>query len=154
MDSSIKSNNYASSAKLNLGLQVVTLLSEKITFDQNIGQFSMPYVTPSDTSSEAYDRTLPTKGTGNVINSNGTSLGISRITNSNYVELTVPKHLFHIIQIQTTITPNATKDEGHYTSCRPVATHTIIYNEFLKGQQFLVVNLGGNINKPYIVGVI
>ena len=29
-----------------------------------------------------------------------------------------------------------------------------IYNEFLKGQQFIILNLGGNVNKPYIIGVI
>ena len=79
---------------------------------------------------------------------------ISAINLALIASFTVPKHLFYIKEIQTTIAPNASKDEGHYTSCNPKATHVIVYNEFLKGQQFLVTNLGGNVNKPYILGVI
>lgn len=152
MDSSVMRNNYATSGAIQLGLQVVTLLSEKVTFDQNVGQFAFPFVTPNANMSEAYDRTMPKTGTGNIINRD--NLGVTNITNSNYIELTVPKHLFYIMEIQTMIKPNATMDEGHYASCSPVATHKIIYNEFLKGQQFLITSLGGNINKPYIIGVI
>ena len=152
MDSTVMKNNYATSGAVQLGLQIVTLLTEKVTFDNNIGQFAFPSITPNTSMSEAYDRSMPKTGTGNVINKD--NLGITNITNSNYIELTVPKHLFYIKEIQTTITPNAFKDEGHYTSCNPKATHVIVYNEFLKGQQFLVTNLGGNVNKPYILGVI
>ena len=152
MDSTVMKNNYATSGAVQLGLQIVTLLTEKVTFDNNIGQFAFPSITPNTSMSEAYDRSMPKTGTGNVINKD--NLGITNITNSNYIELTVPKHLFYIKEIQTTITPNASKDEGHYVSCSPKATHVIVYNEFLKGQQFLVTNLGGNVNKPYILGVI
>lgn len=152
MDSTVMKNNYATSGAVQLGLQIVTLLTEKVTFDNNIGQFAFPSITPNTSMSEAYDRSMPKTGTGNVINKD--NLGITNITNSNYIELTVPKHLFYIKEIQTTIAPNASKDEGYYTSCNPKATHIIVYNEFLKGQQFLVTNLGGNVNKPYILGVI
>ena len=152
MDSSVMRNNYATSGTMQLGLQIVTLLTEKVTFANNIGQFAFPSITPNTNMGEAYDRPMPKTGTGNVINKD--NLGITNITNSNYIQLTIPKHLFHIVEIQTTIAPNATKDEGHYSSCNPKATHVIIYNEFLKGQQFLIVNLGGNVNKPYIIGVI
>lgn len=152
MDSTVMKNNYATSGAVQLGLQIVTLLTEKVTFDNNIGQFAFPSITPNTSMSEAYDRSMPKTGTGNVINKD--NLGITNITNSNYIELTVPKHLFYIKEIQTTIAPNASKDEEHYTLCNPKATHVIVYNEFLKGQQFLVTNLGGNVNKPYILGVI
>ena len=153
MDSTVMKNNYATSGAVQLGLQIVTLLTEKVTFDNNIGQFAFPSITPNTSMNEAYNRSMPKTGTGNVINKD--NLGITNITNSNYIELTVPKHLFYIKEIQTTIAPNASLGhESCYVSCSPKATHVIIYNEFLKGQQFLVTNLSGNVNKPYILGVI
>lgn len=152
MDSTLNPQNYANNPMTMLGSQIVTLVSEKATYDTNIGKFTFPYITSTTQTSEAFERTLPKNNTSNVINKN--NLGISRITTSNYIELAIPRHLFTIKEIITTITPNASKSDGYYVGCNPKATHQIIYNEFLKGQQFIILNLGGNVNKPYIIGVI
>ena len=85
MDSTVMKNNYATSGATQLGMQIVTLLSEKVTYDNNIGQFAFPSITPNTSMSEAYDRSMPKTGTGNVINKD--NLGITNITNSNYIEL-------------------------------------------------------------------
>ena len=153
MDSSIVKSNYSNNPSTMYGTQIVELLSDVVTYDNNIGKFSLPYISPDTNNGTAYDYTLPKNNTGNIINKDN-NLGLSRITTSNYLEITIPKHLFTIKEIQTKITPNASRSDGYYTSCNPVAVNTIIYNEFVKGQKFLMINLAGNVNKPHIIGVI
>ena len=126
--------------------QIVVLKSDKLTFNSNRGRFVIPTITPTN-QGDVNENIVPKSGTGNVLNKN--NLGLTKITTSNYVELTVPKHLFHLVDIKTE--PNATKDEGHYTSCNP--KHTLIYNEFLKEQKFIAISLDGTGFTMKIIGV-
>ena len=125
----------------------IVLIDDKLTYENNKGRFIIPSLTPTMNQNAIAESTLPKQTNQNVINRE--NLGLSRITVSNYIELEVPKHLFTIKDI--TIVPNAHRDEGHYTSCSPKAT--IIYNEFLKGQKFVVVYMKENNENPVIIGV-
>ena len=148
MDSNVIPKNYANNPSISYGAQIIELMSEKVTYGQNIGRFVPPYITPSE-SGQVYERTLPKQNISNILNRSN-NLGLSKITVTNYIDIEIPKHLFTINRIE--ITTNArTGGEGYYVSCNPQAK--IIYNEFYKGQKFLIVNLGGNLNKPYIIGV-
>ena len=153
MDSSIITSNYSNNPSTMYGTQIIELLSDMVTYDNNIGKFSLPYISPDTNNNSAYDYVLKKNNTGIIINKNN-NLGLSRISTSNYLEITIPKHLFTIKEIQTKITPNASRSDGYYTSCNPVDVNTIIYNDFHKGQKFLMINLAGNVNKPYIIGVV
>lgn len=153
MDSTVIAQNYSNSNSTKYGVQIIELASETVTYENNIGNFKFPYVTPTMAGNDTFDQTLPKNNTSNIINKSN-NLGLVRITTSNYITLTIPRHLFTIKEIITHITPNASfGGEGYYVSCSPVATNTIVYNPFVKGNKFLVVNLAGNVNKPYIIGV-
>ena len=153
MDSTVIAQNYSNSTSTKFGVQIIELASEIVTYENNIGNFKFPYVTPTMAGKDAFDKTLPKYNSSNVINKSN-NLGLSRITTSNYLTLTIPRHLFTIKEIITTITPNEViGGEGYYVACNPKAVNTIVYNPFVKGNKFLVVNLAGNINKPYIIGV-
>lgn len=137
------------------GIDTVILIDEKITVDQRVGKFLLPSVTPTMNQDSAVQTSVPKRSTQNIINRE--NLGTTSITASNYIELTIPKHLFTIkdIQVQSTISPNAkTGDDGYYTSCSPKATNTVIinYNEFLKGQEFIVAYISKE--NIAIIGVI
>ena len=144
MDSSVMKSNYINNKSNSLGLHYIELISEKVTYDANIGQFIISYLTPN-LSTEAYDTKLPRNPTSNVINRDQLSLGVSNITASNYVELPIPKHLFYITNIKV----------HHPAEESPVDNEaTIIRKEYFKGQKFLVTNLAGNYDTPIIIGVI
>lgn len=144
MDSSIMKNNYINSKSNTLGIHYVELISEKVTYDNNIGKFVMSYLTPNVSKSE-YDTQLPRQSASNVINRDQLSLGVSAITTSNYVELKVPRHLFYITNISV-------YHPGGDESSTNNATITRV--EYYKGQKFLVSNLAGNYDNPVVIGVI
>lgn len=125
----------------------VVLIDDILSYENNKGKFVIPSLTPTMNNNTISESTLPKQISQNVINRD--NLGLSRITVSNYIELEVPRNLFTIKEIK--ITPNASRDEGHYTSCSPKAT--IIYNEFKKGQKFIAVYMGSNREDPVIIGV-
>lgn len=144
MDSSVMKSNYINNKSNSLGLHYIELVSEKVTYDANIGKFIISYLTPN-LSKEAYDTTLPRNSTSNVINRDQLSLGVSNITTSNYVELPIPKHLFYITEIKV----------HHPAEESPTDNYaTIIRKEYYKGQKFIVANLAGNYDSPIIIGVI
>lgn len=148
MNSEIIPKNYATSDDIVFGAHFVTLVSNKVTYENPSGKFAISYATTSMSSGSEYNKTYPKISTGNVINKD--NLGTSKITNTNYLTLTVPKHYFYItkIDIETNITPC---HHGAVGTCNP---KNIIYRkEYYKGQRFLVVNAGGNIDSPCIVGV-
>ena len=144
MDSSIMKNNYINNASNTLGIHTIELISDKVTFDSNIGKFVMSYLTPN-LSNTAYDTTLPRNATSNVINRDQLSLGVSNITASNYIELSIPKHLFYITGVFV-YHPGGDDSSTNYGK--------IERKEYTKGTRFLVVNLAGNYNVPVIIGVI
>ena len=148
MNSEIIPKNYATSNEIIYGAHFVTLVSPKVTYENPTGKFALSYATPNMSNGSEYSMTLPKNSTSNVINKD--NLGTSKITTSNYITLTVPKHYFYItkIDIQTNITPC---HHGAVGSCNP---KNIIYRkEYTKGQRFLVINAGGNIDSPVSVGV-
>ena len=124
------------------------LISEKVTYDNNIGKFVMSYLTPNLSKNE-YDTQLPRQSASNVINRDQLSLGVSNITTSNYVELSIPKHLFYITSISVSV-----YHPGGDSSSTNQANVTIHRMEYTKGQKFLVSNLAGNYDNPVIIGVI
>ncbi len=137
------------------GIDTVVLIDEKISIDQRVGKFILPSVTPTMAKDSAVQSSVPKKSTQNIINRE--NLGATSITSSNYIELTIPKHLFTIkdIQVQSTITPNAkTGGDGYYVSCNPKTTNNVVinYNEFTKGQEFIVAYVSDE--NIQIIGVI
>ena len=141
---------YANSNEVLYAVHYATLVSDKVTYDNNVGKFVLSYITPNIVS-DSFDQTLPKNSTSNVINSKGNNLGVSRVTTSNNIEIIVPKYLFYITEIK--ITPNTTRSsEGCLGSCNPKAT--IVRKEFLKDQKFIIANVGGSVNTPIIIGVI
>lgn len=133
MNSETVTSNYATDNDMIYGAHYVTLVSPKITFESNSGKFSVSYITPNISGSKEYSKTLPKNSTMNVINDD--NLDTSKITTSNTLTLDVPKHYFYIISINPT-------------------TGKIKRKEYLKGQKFVVVNAGGNVDSPCIVGVV
>ena len=144
MDSSVMKSNYINNKSNLLGLHYIVLISEKVTYDDNIGQFVVSYLTPN-LSTEAYDTVLPRNGASNVINRDQLSLGVSNITTSNYINLTIPKHLFYITGISV-YHPGGDSSSTNYA--------TIERREYYKGQKFIAANLAGNYNSPIIIGVV
>lgn len=141
MNSDNMPDNFASSNEVQYGSHVITLVSEKVSYENNIGKFIMQYATPN-TKSKAFNKTLPKQSTRNVIN-NKTLGKVSRITSSNYVNIEIPKHLFYITNIEL---------DGNSGECN--IDVKIKRNEFLKGQKFIAINAGGSVEYPMIVGVL
>lgn len=138
MESSVSTNNYANSNQLNYGAHYVTLASDSVSFGNNVGKFILSYITPNLSTDTSYDTKLPKNSGKNVINNKNNNLGISNVTSSNYVELTVPKHLFYVTEIKhTDIGTDPVVDRVTYT----------------KGQKFLVVHMDNEFTTPYIIGV-
>lgn len=174
MDSTVMTNNYANSTGLAYGAHYVTLASDKVTYDANVGKFILTYITPNLESEASYDQTRAKNSTSNVINSKGNNIGVSSITSSNYVELTVPKYLFYIKEIKTTTltttgtntstktsvshpegsSPRASSSSTSVSTSVSVSTNEIIRQEYLKGQRFLVVSRDKNYSSPIIIGVL
>lgn len=148
MNSEIIPNNYANSNEMLYGAHYATLVSGGVSYENPIGKFVLSYATPNMNDGSAYSNTLPKNNTKNIVNKE--NLGMTRITASNYIELTVPKHFFYITDIK--IKPNTLGcGMGGIGSCHPEAV--ITRRTYSKGQRFIVVNAGGNINSPCIVGV-
>ena len=148
MDSSIMKINYINNKSNSLGIHYIELISDKVTYDNNIGKFVMSYLTPNLSKNE-YDTQLPRQSASNVINRDQLSLGVSNITTSNYIELPIPKYLFYITNIAVSV-----YHPGGDESSTNQATVTINRMEYVRGQKFLVSNLAGNYDNPVIIGVI
>lgn len=149
MNSDIVTSNYANANEMLYGAHYVTLVSDKVSYDSPIGNFTMSYVTPNIGDSK-FSKTLPKKSTGNVINND--KLGTSRITTSNYLQLLVPLHFFYITEIKVA---SVLKSTGSIIIVDPRKNMSFLYTrrEYYKGTRFIVVNAGGNIDTPHIVGV-
>lgn len=138
MESSVSANNYINSNQLSYGAHYVTLASDSVSFSNNVGKFILTYITPNLSTSSSYDTKLPKNSGRNVINNKNNDLGISNITSSNYVELTVPKHLFYVTGVKH-------PDIGTEPEVQRVT--------YTKGQKFLVVHMDNEFTTPYIIGV-
>lgn len=121
------------------------LISEEISYENNIGKFIIPTLTVSMNSTEEINMQIPKKGNQNVINRD--NLGTSSITNTNYFELTVPKHFFYIETID--IVPNTRHggEDNAVLSCSPKTV--ITRHKYVKGQKFIITSF----DNPIILGV-
>ena len=151
MKSGIVSSANSSLSRSGELTEHMVLVSDKVTYENNIGKFWIPSITPS-MNMEPKDSTIPKKSTGNVINNND-NLGIVSSTISNYIELPVPRYLFYITDIK--ITPNTVRTEHEsgscLYSCAPVTVRT--RHEYLKGTKFIITFEMSNKEKPIIIGV-
>lgn len=148
MNSEIISKNYTNSKEMLYGSHYATLVSEKVTYENPVGKFVLTYATPDEPDGMPYDATIPKSNAGNVINRD--YLGNTSIKISNYVILTVPKYLFYIVDIPI-VTNVVGCGKGGIGSCNP--KNIIIRKEYFRGQRFIVMNAGGNVNAACIVGV-
>ena len=95
-----------------------------------IAKFYIPVLTPMLDSDSPYDITDHYISKSNIL-SNTTSMEIKACTTSNYLELRIPK-----LQIKE---DNNSDDIVLSSSCK-------------KGEIFVVVFIGGDPNKPFIIG--
>lgn len=105
-------------------IEVATVLERFYYTSQ--GKFFINAITPLLSSSNPLDETKSRSTISNILNY-GTKLGIESYTLSNYVSLRVPRY----------ISNELTDGDGYIN----------------KGAKFLVSFVGGDINKPRIVGV-
>ena len=153
MNSDLIANNFANSDETKYSSHFITLVSGKVSYENNVGKFVINYANPNAPGS-AFDKTLPRKSIGNIVNKKD-GIGVSRITSSNYTTIAVPKHLFYITDIKLINTsPDKIIDEDGKERCN--CNYELEYKrkEYLRGQRFLVINAGGSVDKPCIVGVI
>lgn len=153
MESSMMPNNYTNNNDVLYGAHYATLVSTSVTYENPIGKFILSYVTPNMDDSSIYERTLPKNSTSNVINKD--NLGTTKITTSNYINIEVPRYMFYIENIE--IISN-TQYSGcvhcgfsAMNSCNPQTK--ITRKSYKKGQKFAIINIGGDIDTPYIIGV-
>lgn len=102
------------------------------------GKFFINAITPLLNSNSPKNDKKSKLSTANILNYNS-KLGISSFTLSNYISLKVPEYM---------IDKDVDKD-GYYTNNEIIDKHGYI----AKDMQFLVVFVGGDINKPRIMGV-
>lgn len=145
MDSTYSPNNFSNNINNKYGIHYIELASENgVSFESNIGQFYVTYITPNIDTKATFDTVAPKNPANNVLNvKDPNKLGITEITNSNYVTITVPKHLFYVTGVY--VAPHA---EG----AQPIAT--VVRKTYPKGTKFLAVNANGVFNDIQIIGVV
>lgn len=148
MDSSTISN-YANDNSILYSLQIAQLLNnELVTYENNKGKFVLAYITPNiQSDGDLYTRRIPKNGANNVINND--NLGLTKVIKTNYIELEVPRNLFTVKEVK--IKNHVTRSDGYLTSITSEAE--VIYNQFTSEDRFYVLNLGGNVNNPKIIGI-
>ena len=147
MNNEIIAKSFANNEDMTLGAHYITLVSDKITYENPTGKFVLTYATPNAPISP-FDKTLPKKSTANIINK---GINVNTITASNYLFATVPKHYFYIEKI--IIKPNTVPcGKGGIGKCKPEAI--IKRKEYKKGQKFVVINAATDVNIPCIIGVV
>ncbi len=145
MDSSQIRPNFSNSINNKYGVHYIELASEAgVSYEMNVGQFFVSYITPNVDTSKVMDTTLPKAQPTNVVNvDDANRLGITQVTSSNYVTLTVPKWLFYVLDVS--IAPHG---EGE------IPKVTVIRQYYPKGTKFLAVNVNGLFNDLKIIGVV
>lgn len=121
----------------NLQYPEIATLLEPVTYQKNIGKFFIPILTPTLSGSSTYQANRPVVSTSNIVNKD--NLGLSGYTETNYIELTVPKHLFNPI-----IKNHTSEKDVH---------HVVTYEQYPAGTKFIIVFIGGDINNIRIIGV-
>lgn len=115
-------------------IRYAILASDIVTFDNPVGKFIIPSITPMMEHQEIVERQIPTVKMQNMINDD--AMGSGSITTTNYLELPVPKHLFYILEIKITTKVTRGGEDNAMMTCTP--TPVIIRKEYLKGQKFII----------------
>lgn len=110
--------------------------------ENGIAKFYIPVLTPILNSSDAYDETDLRVSKSNILN-DSSSMEIKACTSSNYIELQLPE------VYRANCTPNGSCDECGNTIYKP--NHKK-YDECHKGDMFAIMFIGGDPNKPFILG--
>lgn len=177
MNSDVMNNGYANSNEILYGAHYIELISDEVSYENPKGKFSLQHITPNMETTEEYEKTYPKNSTYNVINKD--NLGTTRITNTNYIELTVPSYFFNITELKiethttrkgpgVTYVAGTTGSSGGDTHSHSIMSKSNTYTllntcnpeviitrkKYYKGQKFVVVNIGGEVNHVAIIGVI
>lgn len=178
MNSENMPSTYANSNQVLYGAHYVELLSDFVSYESPRGKFSLSYITPNMDTTDEYNKTYPKENSSNVINKD--HLGTTRITNTNYIELTVPIYFFYITDLKiepnttrrspgvtyvNTVTGSADGDGSHSHSVSVKNNQWTLLNTcdpkiiisrkmYYKGQKFVVVNIGGEVENVVIIGVL
>lgn len=144
MDSS-QIQNYANLSSVTNSGQLAKLIDQEVKIEKPIGKFILLNVTPTLKDEDNNDRRIPY----NSIRNTSKSDGATSVVKSNYIELDIPKYMFTIKEIK--IINHVTRSNGYLTSVTSEAK--IIYDTFKYGQLFIISNIGGNLDKPKIIGV-
>ena len=108
----------------------------------------LAYITPNiQAGGDEMSTRVPKNGANNVVNKD--NLGLTKIVKTNFIELEVPRNLFTVKEVQ--IKNHVTRSDGYLTSVTSEAK--VIYNTFGSEDKFYVLNLGGNVNNPRIIGI-
>ena len=102
-----------------------------------IAKFYIPILTPILDSSEPYDITDINISKSNIL-SDTSSMEINACTSSNYLELRLPTKEF----MMSSLNSNNGIDN----------TRTPVQDSCIKGEMFVVVFIGGDPNKPVLIG--
>lgn len=109
----------------------IAILLEDISWSNKTGKFFIPILTPIMSSNTAFENKRPAVSKSNIINRVS---NISGFVESNFVELTLPEYLL----------PQKSIDEdGNITPETP----------YKKNDKFIIVFVGGDINKIRLIGV-
>ncbi len=123
---------------------------DRVEYGNPIGFFSIPTVTPELDKTNSYSRNFPKPGTSNILNKNN-NLGTMTYSESNYVQLTIPQHLFTINSIK--VSPHLTYGEYDVKGCNDIPVSSIVFNPFKKGQKFIAIAINGDWDF-HIIGVV
>lgn len=142
-------SNYSNDSSILYSLQIAQPLNnELITYENNVGKFMLAYITPNiQAGGDEMSTRVPKNGASNVVNKD--NLGLTKIVKTNFIELEVPRNLFTVKEVQ--IKNHVTRSDGYLTSVTSEAK--VIYNTFSSEDKFYVLNLGGNVNNPRIIGI-
>lgn len=150
MQSAVAQQRSAGSGLKMDGFDYAILASDKVTFEEPLGKFIIPSITPTMDTTSVVEQKMPKVKMPGMINND--TIGSTGITTTNYLEILVPKHLFIIqeIKIQTSVTRGG--EDNCMMSCTP--TPIIIRREFTKGQKFIIAHVSTDDDRIYIFGVV
>lgn len=110
----------------------IGILLEDISWSNTVGKFFIPILTPTLSDRAPYESYKPAPSTSNIISRNIS--GITGCTESNYLELDIPSYLLPQKEID---------EDGNVHPETP----------YKKGDRFILVFVGGDVNKVKPIGV-
>lgn len=117
--------------------EIAILLNDIDRDGSRIGQFYIPILLPSISGNRPKLSTKPAPPVSNHTTNNSSKT--DNYTESNYIELIIPKHLFPFPELYLPTDQNTVIERTSYLK---------------KGTQFIIVFVGGDITNIKIIGVI